>query len=313
MNETIESKQPTYEDRNKESSETEKQKIRLTTVYYCIKNLTNENFDNKIQNLLKYCFLNIDENHVFISEKRKKVIAGYLRDNFKLNMTKEIPSDKKFMLDLKDFLIKNTNKITNTIQNENDLKKRKLLVKRFRSYLLLIFDYIVLPHAFQDIISKESQYRIESVPIENRNKHPDSVLAKKVAAEINSVNNYVGVSFLCCIMCCTYLEAKGLDYRGRDKTFYPMWLLPEENCTEFKDRLLKIIINNKGNPLPFILDEHHELDCCIQTLEKYSDDISKLYTYISELNKPGVAIDFFKAFELNTTLELLLKLRDNLL
>jgi hypothetical protein len=152
-----------------------------------------------------------------------------------------------------------------------------------------------LPYLFNNLIINnfpiDDETFIELIPIDFEKQHPDTVMASKII-DNNSLNKYIGVSFLCCIFCSIYLESCGFRFRGRCKRFYRDWGIPANTNDDFTknlDLFRKNIEKQENGTVEF--SDRDRGECidhfCPQIYELYSDDICQFYDFLYLKFKSG--------------------------
>ena len=292
------------------------EKFFLKKFYYCVKNnvfIDNENCFN----LLRHCSRNPDRNSI-LSVERKMFLLRQLRLRHTWNnevlewelpfledlMRHDPPNDNDFMLGITNYFENENNRelLNRVLNDEYGADYRRLVIKKLRTAIILIFDFLILPHVFNNIISNDDLNQNDIVEyVENVNPrilHPDSVLTKHITTHIfERPNNYVGLSFMCCVLCSTYLEAHECTFRGLSNTFYDNWATPDSDNEreEFRiklDILRETIENRRLIPPPIIINHNHIVDENHITLDKFSDDICFISNYLCNLNYDLIITEF---------------------
>ena len=147
----------------------------------------------------------------------------------------------------------------------------------------------MLPNFFSDFF--DTNQKLDNIKFEYVDNgayedyhHPDSTLACHLKREgIKMHINYIGVSFMACVLCSEFLDTLNVDYRGRSGKLFSEWEVPvienEANVQLLKDHLINIISNASKNA-------ERPIDPCTQKLKLYSDDICKLLGYFGK-NRPN--------------------------
>ncbi len=251
-------------------------KFILNKCFTCTKETTDK-FREEMFNLL--CYASHSNNNVRLPISN--VIKKFINEN-KLDF-----DDNNLAADNHKVYLENF--IEYIIQNFGESKLEDEKVKKNLGKILLYYvDILVLPEIISYYFSQfvENENDIDLINKNHFDIHPDTRIAQylKSNQDYNDVN-YIGTSFMCCILCALYLKQKGFNYRGICKKYYHKWKHPESNCDSFAEFLKENVRLNNIDKRFELIDNERELDECQKINDIESNDICYLLEFLPDKDK----------------------------
>ncbi len=235
-------------------------KYRLKKCFTCTKKTTSS-FRNEMFNLLYYASYS-DINVIFPKSIINLIKKCIKENNLNFNDNNIATNNHKDYLEkFIEYIFLNFDRL----KLEDEKAKKNL-----REILLYYIQILALPKIISNNFSRfvEKEDDIDIIDLIDKNHfdiHPDSRIAQYLKLNQNYQDiNYIGVTYMCCILCALYLKQKGFNYRGICKRYYYKWKHPESNCdsvAEFLNglKLENVRVNNYNNTFELI-DNERELD-----------------------------------------------------
>ena len=179
-------------------------------------------------------------------------------------------------------------------------------------YLMFIYcDFLFLRDIFQRHFSLSCEFKIEEIICSN-DIHPDFQIACKIKeSNDKTLQQYIGVSQLCCVFCSLFIDSIGLDFRGVAKKYEKKWNLEptidididsfKKQLKNFNEMILKTEPVYEISFLRCRWDDQCQHayvtisdDLCL-FLEYYNrNEFSDLKFFIKDLNDKNVLFNFLK-------------------
>jgi hypothetical protein len=255
-------------------------KYRLNKFFTCTKKTT-EKFREEMFNLL--CYASHSNNNVRLPISN--VIKKFINEN-KLDFDDNNLAADNYKVYLEKF-------IEYIIQNFGESKLEDEKVKKNLGKILLYYvDILVLPEIISNYFSQfvENENDIDLINKNHFDIHPDTRIAQYLKLDQNYQDvNYIGTSFMCCILCALYLKQNNFNYRGICKRYFYKWKHPESNCDSVAEFLKGIKIENvrviNQNNTFGLIDKERELDECQKINDIESNDICHLLKFLPDKEK----------------------------
>jgi hypothetical protein len=269
----------------------------LKNIYFSSKRHSKHSHE-RIDKIIDYCFNQETETKNFLDQNIKcriidiliKLDPDFDAEDIATNSFQR--PDSEFL----EFLIKYFSCLKNQVKLISMLEDEKTPEndrKALHYCIIIASDIFVLPDIFKRHFILDEGFSIQPiVKSENdKNIHPDSLLASALWHKDNPVSNrYIGTTFLCCIYCSIFLDSHGCEFSGISEEFEILWQIPPEckegECTiKFVENInnLKNTIKNELNKPPFMVAfEKHPIHTCKKTSKKISDDIDLYIRYYNQ-------------------------------
>ena len=153
---------------------------------------------------------------------------------------------------------------------------------------------------FNQVISNANEVKFEEC-IAKGLVHPNTFIVSQLRSDpdfvtFKEINNYIGVSFMCCILCSIYLESFSLEFRGKCKRFFRDWDFDGNENEALKTNLSKFCdaIQNHQGVLVNLTDRDRETDpFCGQINDLCSDDMCLMFRFIRPIFQNDAFFDLF--------------------
>ncbi len=172
--------------------------------------------------------------------------------------------------------------------------------------IILFFDLIFIRDIFlRNFENTDMNFEIEVVEnsIKNDEFHPDAQLACEIFDNTDR-SSYIGVSQLCCICCCLFLDSLEFSFRGRARKFEKNWNIPTNrkiNCydtlfTKFREleNYINITIDPDNRIDNNLNHANHNIDDCNHVSVSISDDLCFFSDYFNSEYKNSEFINEIK-------------------
>jgi hypothetical protein len=230
-----------------------------------------------------------NENEAFLNDlKNLKEIMKNI-DNLLSNSDNNEAKSRNLFKSINSFIIE-----FGEIKNEHIIIiKKNIIYENIYYLIILFFDLIFIRDIFlRNFENTDMNFKIEVVEnsIKNDEFHPDAQLACEIFDNTDR-SSYIGVSQLCCIFCCLFLDSLEFSFRGRARKFEKNWNIPTNrkiNCyktlfTKFREleNYINITIDPDNRIDNNLNHANHNIDDCNHVSVSISDDLCFFSDYFN--------------------------------